>query len=103
MESKKDIKIEEKKSNLALDSRKNLTLNGVIEVISFDEEKILLNTCVGMLTIKGQELKMNKLDVQNGDIAITGVVDSFIYSGLKPKKDEEGFMKVDENMELPFD
>lgn len=93
MESKKDIKIEEKKSNLTLDSRKNLTLNGVIEVISFDEEKILLNTCVGMLTIKGQELKMNKLDVQNGDIAITGMVDSFTYSGLKPKKDEEGILK----------
>ena len=36
---------------------------------------------------------MKKLDVQNGDIAITGVVDSFTYSGLKPKKDEEGILK----------
>ncbi|SHJ70776.1 sporulation protein YabP [Clostridium amylolyticum] len=93
MEVKKEVKLEEKKSNLALESRKKLSLNGVIEVISFDEEKILLNTCLGMLTVKGQGLKMNKLDVQNGDILIVGNIDSFVYTSTQPKKDSEGIFK----------
>ncbi|WP_040213830.1 sporulation protein YabP [Clostridium polynesiense] len=93
MEVKKELKSEEKKSSLILDSRKKLSLNGVIEVISFDDEKILLNTCLGMLTVKGLGLKMNKLDVQNGDILIIGTIDSFIYTGTQPKKDSEGLIK----------
>lgn len=80
MESDKN-KVQEKKSNLTLDSRKKLILTGVIEVLSFDDEKILLNTCLGMLTIRGQELKMNKLDVQNGDVVIVGMIASLVYSG----------------------
>ncbi len=39
MEVKKDIKVEEKKSNLTLENRKKLFLTGVLEVISFNEEK----------------------------------------------------------------
>lgn len=92
MESKKDIKIEDRKSNLTLENRKRLQLNGVVEVISFNEEKILLNTIQGMLTIKGSGLKMNKLDVQNGDVIIVGTVDSFVYSGSEAKQDKESIL-----------
>ncbi|MBX4266413.1 sporulation protein YabP [Clostridium estertheticum] len=89
MEAKKEIKIEDKKSNLTLENRRKLTINGVIEVINFNENQILLNTDVGIMMVKGQELKMNKLDVQNGDVIITGKVDSFVYTGdkVKIKKD----------------
>lgn len=89
MEVKKEIKIEDKKSNLTLENRKRLSLTGVVEVISFNEEKILLNTIQGMLTIKGAGLKMNKLDVQNGDVIIVGTVDSCIYSSSETKQDNE--------------
>ena len=85
MELKKESKMEDKKSNLMLENRKKLTVNGVIEVINFNENQILLNTDVGMMIIKGQELKMNKLDVQNGDVVITGKVDSFVYTSDKGK------------------
>jgi len=50
-----------------LENRKRLTITGVIEVINFNENQILLNTDVGTMMVKGKELKMNKLDVQNGD------------------------------------
>lgn len=92
MEAKKEIRIEDKKSNLTLENRKKLLLNGVIEVISFNEEKILFNTNLGMLTIKGSGLKMNKLDVQNGDVVIVGTVDSCIYSGSEAKQDKESIL-----------
>ena len=89
MEVKKEIKIEDKKSVLLLENRKKLTINGVIEVVNFNESQILLNTDVGTMVVKGKELKMNKLDVQNGDVIITGKVDSFVYTNdkVKTKKD----------------
>ena len=66
------------------------TKSGVEEVISFDDEKILLNTKLGALTIKGQNLKMNKLDVQNGDVMINGEIYYIVYSGKEIKKEKEG-------------
>ena len=94
MEVKKEVKSDEKKGSLILENRKRLSLNGVVEVISFDESKILLNTSLGILAIKGQGLKMNKLDVQNGDIQVSGTIDSFSYSGAtQQKKDNESVLK----------
>jgi sporulation protein YabP len=89
MEVKKEMKIEDKKSNLMLENRNKLNISGIIEVINFNENQILLNTNVGTMIIKGQDLKMNKLDVQNGDVVITGKVDSFVYTSDegKAKKD----------------
>lgn len=92
MENKKELKAEERKSNLTLESRKRVVLTGVVEVLNFDEEKILLNTCLGMLTVKGEGLKMNKLDVQNGDVVIVGKVSAMIYSG-EVKKEKESILK----------
>ena len=93
MEGRKDVKSENKKSNLSLENRKKLALTGVVEVISFDEERILLNTVLGMLSVKGSELKMSKLDVQNGDVSIVGNIDSMIYSGMKIKKEKHSLFK----------
>ena len=91
MEVKKELKIEEKKSNMTLENRRRLFLTGVMEVISFNEEKILLNTSLGMLTIKGSGLKMNKLDVQNGEVMIIGMVDS-LHIPPEGKQDKESIL-----------
>lgn len=93
MEVKKEIKFEDKKSNLTLENRKRLALTGVLEVISFNESVIMLNTSVGSMTIKGEGLRMNKLDVQNGEVIIVGVINSCIYSGVEIKKDDESIFK----------
>ncbi len=92
MEAKKEIKIEDKKSNLMLENINKLTMSGVIEVINFNENQILLNTHVGTMILKGQELKMNKLDVQNGEVVITGKVDSFVYTSDKGKANKDSIM-----------
>ncbi len=89
MEVKKEIKIEDKKSNLILENRRRLVLTGVIEIFSFDDEKISLNTNQGLLNIKGQELKISKLDVQSGEAIIIGLVDSCIYSTNSKKADNK--------------
>lgn len=89
MEKKSESKLEENKGNIILENRKKMNLTGVEEVISFDDEKILLNTKLGALTIKGQNLKMNKLDVQNGDVMINGEIYYIVYSGKEIKKAKE--------------
>lgn len=92
MEKREEIKMEDIKSNLLLENRKKLTLSGVVEVMNFDEEKIELTTKLGNLIIKGEDLKMNKLDVQNGDVIITGSIASMAYSGKNIKKSNESLL-----------
>lgn len=92
MEKKTENRLEEPRGNIILENRKKLTLTGVEEVISFDDEKILLNTKLGFLTIKGAELKMNKLDVQNGDVIIVGNISSIVYSSKEIKKEKESII-----------
>lgn len=89
MEVKKEIKVDDRKSNLILENRKKLSLTGVLEVISFNEAVIMLNTSLGSMTIKGEGLRMNKLDVQNGEVIIVGTVNSCVYSSTEVKKDSE--------------
>ncbi|MCY6485714.1 sporulation protein YabP [Clostridium aestuarii] len=91
MEVKKE-NVQNKESNLKIENRKKLILTGVVEVISFDDTNIVLDTTLGKLTIKGKELKMNKLDVQNGDVIILGQVDSCIYTTIESKKDRESII-----------
>lgn len=92
MEKREEIKMEDIKSNLLLENRKKLTLSGVVEVMNFDEEKIELTTKLGNLIIKGEDLKMNKLDVENGDVIITGSIASMAYSGKNIKKSNESLL-----------
>ena len=87
-----ESKVEDEKSSLSLENRKKLTLSGVLEVLSFDDEKIDLTTKLGDLTIKGQDLKMNKLDVQNGDVVIVGRITSMVYTGKEIKKNKESIL-----------
>lgn len=49
----------------------------------------MLNTKLGPLTIKGLGLKMNKLDVQNGDVIIVGEISAMIYSSKEIKKEKK--------------
>ena len=92
MEKRADNIVQDNKSSLSLENRKKLTLSGVIEVMSFDEEKIDLTTKLGNLTIKNEELKMNKLDVQNGDVIIIGNIASMVYIGKVSKKNGESLL-----------
>ena len=83
---------EEMNCNLLLESRKKLQITGVLEVIRFNEEDILLNTKLGTLLIKGENLKMNKLDIQAGEVYIVGSIDSFAYSEKHKGKSNEGIL-----------
>ena len=78
--------IQTKVSSISLENRRKMLLSGVNEVLSFNDEKIILNTVLGKLNIKGQNLKMNKLDVKNGDVIVDGYITSLIHNNKKDKK-----------------
>lgn len=72
--------------NLILENRKKLSVSGVNDVESFDEESIVLYTDMGTLTIKGSELHIQKLSVESGETVIEGRVDSCVYSESGSRK-----------------
>ncbi|WP_408640772.1 sporulation protein YabP [Salipaludibacillus keqinensis] len=64
---------------LVLGSRKNLDLTGVKQVESFDSEEFLLETDMGFLSIRGHNLQMKNLDVEEGKVSIQGRIDDLVY------------------------
>ena len=78
-----------KKHTLNLVEREKMVLSGVKEVFSFDEQLIELETSKGYLDIRGENLHIIKMNVDEGDIAIEGTVCEMIYHdsvGIGKKK-----------------
>lgn len=63
-----------------LNQRREGSINGVKDVKSFDEKAIVLETELGLLTIRGEELHVGRLTIEKGEIEITGRIDSLVYS-----------------------
>ncbi|GAK09991.1 sporulation protein YabP [Geomicrobium sp. JCM 19038] len=59
--------------------RKLLEISGVKEVQSFDSEEFLLETVMGFLSVRGHDLHMKNLNVEEGIVSIVGKVDDLIY------------------------
>lgn len=65
--------------NLIIEDRRNVTVSGVTDVDSFDEQTVVLFTELGELTIEGGSLHMNKLNVETGEVSVEGDIDSVSY------------------------
>ena len=65
---------------ITLMNRRTCMINGVSDVVSFDEHEILLETDQGMFTIKGSDLHVNRLTLEKGEVDIEGKIDSMTYS-----------------------
>lgn len=64
---------------LTLNERKNLTMTGVTEVVSFDDTAVVLQTGLGTLEVQGQELKLKTLSIDGGQVAVDGHISALIY------------------------
>lgn len=73
---------------LTLNERSNLTMSGVTEVISFDEDSVVLRTGLGILTVHGQQLQLKNLSLDGGQVTVDGTVAALIYE--EPRQ-ERGF------------
>ncbi|MBE6036154.1 MAG: sporulation protein YabP [Clostridiales bacterium] len=77
---------------LTAENRSRLTVTGVADVESFDEDSILLALKQGGLLVRGENLKIHSLDPQQGRVLITGMLQSFQYTE-KRQRQEGGFLK----------
>ena len=66
--------------NIVLENREKLNVTGIIDVFSFDDQIIIIETELGLLTIKGENLKINKLSLDTSDFIVDGKIDSLTYS-----------------------
>ncbi|MFE8704043.1 sporulation protein YabP [Cytobacillus sp. FJAT-54145] len=71
--------------------RKLLDITGVKQVESFDNEEFLLETVMGFLAIKGQNLQMKNLDVDKGIVSIKGKVFELVYLDEHQGEKAKGF------------
>ena len=75
-----EIQKEKCQQVLQLTMRKQLEVNGIIDVIRFDDLSVVLQTVCGELTVEGSSLKMSVLDTEKGIVSLDGQVDSIYYS-----------------------
>ena len=64
---------------LCLNERKELTMTGATEVVSFDETAVVLRTNLGTLLIQGQGLQLKTLSLEGGQVAVEGSISALSY------------------------
>ena len=64
---------------LHLNERTSLTMTGVAEVVSFDENTVVLQTSLGLLVIQGQQLQLKNLTLEGGQVAVEGSIRALSY------------------------
>ncbi len=72
--------------NIILENRKKLSISGVLDVLSFDDQIVILETDLGMLTVKGEDLRINKLSIDTTEVVIEGEINNLSYSEKQDKK-----------------
>lgn len=66
--------------NIVLENREKLNITGVLDVLSFDDQIVILETELGLLTVKGENLRINKLSLDTSEVTIDGAIYQLAYS-----------------------
>ena len=72
--------------NLVLENREKLSVSGVNDVLSFDDQVVMVDTELGLLTVKGENIRINKLSLDTAEVIIEGEISSLSYSQNKQDK-----------------
>ena len=87
-------KIGARPHRLTLQNRSSGSITGIVDVVSFDENTIVLDTDLGLLTIKGKGLHVSRLTLEKGEGDVDGGIDSLTYSSNEAlRKSGESFLK----------
>lgn len=73
--------------SVILEQRQRLNMSGVRQVVGFEDDTVVLDTEMGILTVRGGGLKIGAFSTESGDINIEGNISALIYS---EKENERG-------------
>ena len=82
--------------NVSIINRKNITLSGIKKLKSFDDKEFFVDSVMGSIIIKGENLELIKLDTFDGKLSIKGFINSINYIDKNKK------IKVDNIMSRLF-
>ncbi len=92
MEEKKTVK--PKNQTLILENRERLSVSGVVDMESFNEESIIAVTDIGVLVIRGADLHINKLNLDSNELVVEGDIFSLEYNDGENTKSKSFFGKM---------
>lgn len=72
--------------NLILENRGKLSISGVNDVLSFDDQVVMVETELGLLTVKGENLRINKLSIDTSEVIVEGEISYLAYSDKEMEK-----------------
>lgn len=78
--------------NIVLENREKLSISGVNDVLSFDDQIVILETQLGLLTVKGENLRINKLSIDSEEVVIEGEINNLAYSEKDIDKKASSFL-----------
>lgn len=82
-------------SEIKINDRKKISLSGLKKLVSFDPEEFVMETNLGPLVLKGNNLEIVKLDIIDGNLQIKGKINSLVYlDGKDSKKDNSILAKL---------
>ena len=76
---------------ITIQSRESMEIKGVTDVLSFDEEEIVLDTACGNMTIEGRTLHVHVLNLDQGIVCINGRIDALSYQNTEGSGEKSGF------------
>ena len=74
--------------NLILENRGKLSISGVLDVLSFDDQVIMVETELGLLTIKGENLRITKLSIDTSEVIVEGNISYLAYNNKEVEKNK---------------
>ena len=81
-----------RKHQLSLRNREALQMEGVVNVESFDNQEVVVETDAGMLFVRGEDLHIKELNLETGALGLTGFVHGLEYAGDSVAKKGKGLL-----------
>ena len=78
--------------NLILENRSKLSISGVLDVLSFDDQVVILESELGLLTVKGENIRINKLSIDTSEVIVEGDISNLSYSDKSSEKNKSSLM-----------
>lgn len=88
-----ETKIFAKPHSISLKDRKSMILTGVSGIISFDDGCVSLDVSDNLLYVYGSSLHIDSFSNESGDVCLSGLVDSIVYSGKTQSSYRKGILK----------